>query len=66
MKSYIEMGSYYRYEANNVLVRTVCSAIHADTSEKMIGYVHVGRGGYASEVFVMPESEFKELFCSGN
>lgn len=65
MKSYIEMGSYYRYEANNVLVRTVCSATHADTNEKMIGYVHVGRGGYASEVFIMPEVEFKKLFCNG-
>ena len=63
MKSYVEMGSYYHHDEK--LVRTVCSATHADTNEKMIGYVHVGKGGYASEVFVMPELEFKELFCNG-
>lgn len=62
MKSYVEMGTYYRYEPNNILVRTVCAATHSDTNERMIGYVHVGHGGCASEVFVMPESKFKELF----
>lgn len=62
MKSYVEMGTYYRHEPNNILVRTVCTATHSNTNERMIGYVHVGRGGCASEVFVMPEIEFKKLF----
>lgn len=64
MKSYIEMGSYYRHEDSNTLVRTVCSATHASTNEKMIGYVHVGKGGYASEVFVMPETDFRATFMN--
>ena len=60
MKSYIEMGAYYRHQ--DTLVKTVCAMTHADTKEKLIGYVEVSKGGLASDLYVMSELKFKELY----
>ena len=60
-KNYVEMGSYYTNK--NALVKTVCRATSAlDNNLKLIAYAHVSRGGEASEIFVMPEEEFVNLF----
>ena len=60
-KNYVEMGSYYTN--GNALVKTVCRATSAhDNDAKFIAYAHVSKGGEASEIFLMPEQEFMEIF----
>lgn len=60
-KRYIEMGAYYSANPYG-LVKTVCKIYHYESGESMIAYVNVGKGGVASEVFAMPENEFKNIF----
>ena len=57
---YVSMG--YNYTDNNgSLVRTVCRA-YMPNGEAMIAYVNVDAGGYASDVYLMNEEEFKSRF----
>lgn len=63
MKTSIDMGVYYNM-APYGLVRTVCRATNVNSGESMIVYVHVGKGGMASEPFTMLENEFKNSFLS--
>ena len=60
-KNYVEMGVYYMDKTIG-LVRTVSRMFHYETNDPMIGYVKVGRGGVASEMYMMPETTFKEKF----
>ena len=60
-KNYVEMGVYYMDKTIG-LVRTVSRMFHYETNDPMIGYVKVGRGGVASEMYMMPEATFKEKF----
>ena len=62
-KSFVEMGEYYLAELYG-LVRTVCRAYHYESGEAMIAYVKIKSGGYSSEIFFMPETEFKNIFLS--
>ena len=60
-KNYVEMGVYYMDKTIG-LVRTVSRMFDYKTNDPMIGYVKVGKGGIASEVYMMPEATFKEKF----
>ena len=59
--SYVGMGCFYRANPYG-LVKTVCRAIDAISGDAVIAYVNVGKGGYASDVFIMPETEFINIF----
>lgn len=61
MTKYVEMGCHYRANPWG-LVRTVCRAFDHQSGEAMIAYVNISTGGFASEIFLMPENEFKNLF----
>ena len=63
MKTYVEMGAYYNVNPYG-LVRTVCKAYDHESGESMIAFVHVGKGGYAGDIFLMPEVQFKNIFLS--
>ena len=60
-KSFIGMGDYYHANPYG-LVRTVCKAYDFESGEAMIAYVNVNEGGYVSDVFLMPEIQFKNIF----
>ena len=60
-KNYVGMGEYYNANPYG-LVRTVCRGFDHQTGECIIAYVNVQTGGYASEVFMMPEEQFKNIF----
>ena len=60
MKNYVQMGFHY-VDKNHRLVRTVCRAL-TQTNEPMIAYVNVDKGGYASDVYLMNEEDFKTRF----
>ena len=60
-KNYVAMGSYYNANPYG-LVRTVCKAFDYQSGEAMIAYVNVTEGGQASDIFLMPENEFKNIF----
>ena len=60
-KSFIGMGDYYHANTYG-LVRTVCKAYDFESGEAMIAYVNVNEGGYVSDVFLMPEIQFKNIF----
>ena len=60
MKNYVQMGFYY-VDKNHQLVRALCRAF-TQTNEPMIAYVNVDKGGYASDVYLMNEDEFKSRF----
>ena len=60
-KNYVEMGVYYTDKAIG-LVRTVSRMFDYKTNDSMIGFVKVGKGGVASEMYTMPENIFKERF----
>ena len=62
-KNYVAMGTYYRANPYG-LVRTVCKAFDYKSGEPMIGYVNVSDGGVASDIFLMPENEFKNVFLN--
>ena len=55
------MGCFYRANPFG-LVKTVCRAIDAISGDVVIAYVNVGKGGCASDVFIMPEVEFMNIF----
>ena len=59
--TFVAMGSYYRANPYG-LVRTVCRGFDYQSGEAMIAYVNVLEGGHASEIFLMPENEFKNIF----
>lgn len=59
--SFVEMGSYYQANPYG-LVRTVCRATDSESGDQLIAYVTVAKGGVASEVFVMPENQFENIF----
>ena len=61
MKNYVEMGSYYNSNPYG-LVRTVCRAFEHETGEAVIAYVNIEEGGTASDIFFMPEVQFKNIF----
>lgn len=63
MKKFVGMGCFYHANPYG-LVRTVCRATDVNSGDVMIAYVNVGPGGFASEVFLMPESEFINIFLS--
>ena len=56
----VDMGAYYY--GQNDMVRTVCRATDANTGASMIAYVSVRPGGTASDVMVLPESDFFNKF----
>lgn len=59
-KNTVNMG--YNYNDNSgKLVRTVCRA-YTKAGEAMIAYVNIDNGGYASDVYLMEENEFKVKF----
>lgn len=64
MKKFVEMGKFYQANPYG-LVRTVCRAFDAESGDAMIGYVNVSNGGCASDVFVMSETCFKNIFMEG-
>ena len=59
--SYGGMGCFYRANPYG-FVKTVCRAIDAISGDAVIAYVNVGKGGCASDVFIMPEIEFMNIF----
>lgn len=61
MKKFVEMGDYYRANPYG-LVKTVLRGFDHLSGEAMIAYVNVQDGGMASDVFFMPEEEFKNIF----
>lgn len=61
--NFVSMGSFYRANPYG-LVKTVCKGFDADSGEAMIAYVNVHAGGNASDVFFMPEDEFKNIFLN--
>jgi hypothetical protein len=60
-EKYVAMGEYYHSD-NNALVKTVCKAYDVKTNESMIVFAYVKEGGFASDMFVMPEKEFVETY----
>ena len=62
-KNTVDMGAYYN-AAPYGLVRTVCKAFDYQSGEAMIAYVNIASGGYASEIFLMPETVFKNIFIN--
>ncbi len=60
-KNYVAMGAYYHTNPYG-LVRTVCKAYDYQSGEAMIAYVNVDNGGVASDVFLMPENVFINVF----
>ena len=62
-KNYVAMGSYYNANPYG-LVRTVCKAFDYQSGEAMIAYVNVNEGGQASDIFLMPEDIFKNIFLA--
>lgn len=62
-KKFVGMGDYYRANPYG-LVRTVCKAFDDQSGEAMIAYVNVSEGGYVSDVFLMPEVQFKNIFLN--
>lgn len=63
MKTYVEMGAYYNVNPYG-LVRTVCKAYDHESGESMIAFVHIDKGGYAGDIFLMSEAQFKNIFLS--
>lgn len=59
--SYVGMGCFYRANPYG-LVKTVCRTIDAISGDVVIAYVNVGKGGCASDVFIIPEAEFINIF----
>ena len=62
-KNFVAMGSYYNANPYG-LVRTVCRAFDHQSGEAMIAYVNIATGGYASEIFLMPEDQFMNIFIN--
>ena len=62
-KNYVEMGGHY-FANSYGLVRAVCKAYDNHSGEAMIAYVNIGEHGYVSDVFLMPEVEFKNTFLN--
>ena len=60
-KNYVEMGRYYRSNPYG-LVKTVCRGYNYESGEVFIAYVNVNKGGCASDIFLMPENEFQNIF----
>ena len=60
-KNYVEMGVYYTDKAIGH-VRTVSRMFDYKTNVPMIGFVKLGEGGVASEMYAMPENILKEKF----
>ena len=63
-KNFVAMGDYYNAEPYG-LVRTVCRGYDNETGKSMIAYVNIKTGGIASEIFLMPEEKFKNIFMGG-
>ena len=62
-KNSVGMGEYYN-AAPYGLVRTVCRGYDHQSGESIIAYVNIETGGYASDVFMMSEDEFKNIFLN--
>ena len=62
-KNYVAMGSYYHANPYG-LVRTICKAFDYQSGDAMIAYVNVNEGGQASDVFLMLEDTFKNIFLA--
>lgn len=60
--NFVAMGTFYRANPYG-LVRTVCKAYDYQSGDAMIAYVNVDAGGCASDVYLMPENEFINIFC---
>ena len=60
MKNYVQMGYHY-IDKDHQLVRTVCRAF-TQANESMIAYVNISENGYASEVYLQSEEDFKSRF----
>lgn len=58
-ENYIAMGAYYCAYPQG-LVRTICKATNG--IDNIVVYVNVIKGGYASEVQYMLETDFKRIF----
>lgn len=63
MKSFVGMGQFYSANPYG-LVKTVCRGFDYNSGEAMIAFVNVQSGGCASEIFLMPEKEFENIFLN--
>lgn len=61
--NFVGMGCFYRANPYG-LVKTICRGFDAVSGDAMIAYVYVGKGGCASEIFLMLENEFKNIFLN--
>lgn len=61
LRNHIQFGVYYKNEQLG-LIRTVCRVTDISSNVSSIAFVKVGKGGYASETFIMEEEKFKETF----
>ena len=59
MAKMIKMG--FNYSDGTTLVRTVCRAFTAD-KQSMIAYTEIAAGGYASDIYLLPEEDFRSRF----
>lgn len=57
------MGCFYHANPYG-LVKTICRGFDSQSGDAMIAYVQVQKGGYAGDIFFMPEEEFKNTFLS--
>lgn len=60
--NFVCMGSFYNVQPYG-LVKTVCRVFDSESGESLIAYSCVDKGGYAGDIFVMPESQFINIFC---
>lgn len=61
--TYVGMGCFYHTNPYG-LVKTICRGLDSQSGDAMIAYVQVQKGGYAGDIFFMPEEEFKNTFLS--
>lgn len=61
--NFIAMGEYYRSN-DGELVKTICRGRDISTDTMMVAFSKILDGGIASEVFFMPEIDFKTKFIS--
>ena len=61
--NFVAMGEYY-CSNNGELVKTVCQGRDISTNVMMVAFSKILDGGIASEVFFMPEIDFKNKFIN--
>ena len=61
--NFVAMGEYY-WSDDGELVKTICRGQDISTNTMMIAFSKILNSGIASEVFFMPEIDFKTKFIS--